>query len=166
MIKNIAFYHFFKPDFDLETAKDALRLRMLELGIRGSILLAQEGINGSFAGPDQEMDVFMTFLLETVHLKNPVLKISYTDDIPFKRTLVKVKPEIVAEPGKDPVNLKESPAPHLPPEELNQWLKENKDIVLLDTRNDYEFEAGRFKNAVHLGTKHFADFEEDLKKAP
>ena len=167
MIKNIAFYHFFKPSGDLETAKDALRQRMLNLGIRGSILLSkEEGINSFFAGPSQDVDTFIEFLLQTIKIENPILKISYTDDIPFKRTLVKIKDEIVADPGPHHPDLENKPAPYVSPEELDVWYAQGKDMVIIDTRNDYEYEMGHFENAVHLGTKNFAEFEEDLKKTP
>ena len=94
------------------------------------------------------------------------LKISYSAKIAFKRSLVKVKPFIVAKPGKTPIDPIQDSAPYISPEEFHQWIKENKKMVVLDTRNDYEYQTGRFKNALHLGTKHFADFENDLQKAP
>ena len=167
MIKNIAFYHFFKPSGDLETIKDSLRQRMLNLGIRGSILLSkEEGINSFFAGPEDKVDIFIEFLLHSIQVKNPTFKVSFTDDIPFKRTLVKIKNEIVADPGPHHVDLENKPAPYVSPEELDAWYAQGKDMVIIDTRNDYEFEMGRFKNAVHLGTKNFAEFEDDLKKVP
>jgi len=165
-IKNVAFYTFFKPNFELEHIRAILHQRMLELKIKGSILLAPEGINCSLAGKTEEMDAFLQFLFETIGITNAALKISYSKEIPFKRSLVKVKEYIVAKPGETPIDLAEDAAPYISPEEFHQWLKENKKMVVLDTRNDFEYEVGRFKNALHLGTKHFADFEEDLQKAP
>ncbi len=164
--KNIAFYSFFKPSFELEPARDLLRVRMQELGIKGTILLAAEGINCSLCGLPEQMDAFLEFLLQTIGISTPELKTSYSDALVFKRSLVKVKPYIVAAPGQTPVDPTEEGAPYLSPEELHQWMKEGRPMVLLDTRNDYEYELGRFQNAAHLGTKHFADFEGDLQKAP
>ena len=165
-IKNIAFYSFFKPSFNLEHARDVIQHRMGELKIKGSILLAQEGINCSLSGITEGMDTFLQFLLKTIGITNPKLKISYSEEIPFKRSLVKVKPFIVAKPGKTTIDLTEDSAPYISSEELHQWIKNNKIMVVLDTRNDFEYQAGRFKNSLHLGTKHFADFEGDLQKAP
>ena len=166
MIKNISFYHFYKPSYYLLTAQKALLKKMKELGIRGTILLAKEGINTSFAGPREQADLFLEFLIQTIKVPNLNLKISYSQEIPFLRAVVKIKPHIVAPPGKTPIdNLKDS-APFLSPEDLDQWIQEGKKMILLDTRNDYEYQAGRFKNSSHLGTKHFRDFEGDLQKAP
>ncbi len=164
--KNIAFYAFFKPTFELDTAREILLNRMRDLNIKGTILLAQEGINCSLCGITAQMDAFLPFLLETIKITDPALKISYSEDMSFKRTLVKIKPFIVAKPGDTPINPVEESAPYISPEEFHQWLKNNKKMVVLDTRNDYEYQVGRFKDALHLGTKHFADFEADLQKAP
>lgn len=166
MIKNIAFYHFFKPSFDLKSAKDALLKRMKELNIKGSILLcADEGINSFFAGRIEDVDAFIESLLETIRVTDPVFKVSFTPDVPFKRSLVKIKTEIVADPGPHD-DLEKTPAPYLSPEELEAWYNEGREMIVLDTRNDYEYEIGHFKDAVHLGTQHFATFEEDLKRTP
>jgi UPF0176 protein len=165
-IKNIAFYAFFKPSFDLELVRSALLLRMRELSIKGTILLATEGINCSLCGTIEEMDKFLAFLCQTVGISTPELKVSFSDNIPFKRTLVKIKPYIVAKPGDTPIDPMQEPAPYVSPEKFHQWIKDNKDMIILDTRNDYEYEVGRFKNSIHLGTKHFSKFEGDLSKAP
>jgi UPF0176 protein len=86
--------------------------------------------------------------------------------MPFKRSLVKVKAFIVAAPGDTPLDLALDSAPYISPEEFHQWIKDNKKMLVLDTRNDFEYEVGRFQNSLHLGNKHFAEFEEDLQKAP
>jgi UPF0176 protein len=165
-IKNIAFYAFFKPDFDLDHAQKVLRDRMGELKIKGTILLGPEGTNCSLSGVTEQMDVFLQFLFKTVRIATPELKISYSQEIPFKRSLVKIKPYIVAKPGNTPIDLTQDAAPYISPEDFHQWIKDNKKMVLLDTRNDFEHQVGRFKDSLHLGTKHFADFEGDLQKAP
>ena len=165
-IKNIAFYAFFNPSFELKLARGILRDRMVELGIKGTILMAQEGINCSLSGLSEKMDIFLPFFFNTIGINDPELKISFSKEIAFKRSLVKIKPYIVAKPGITPVNPTKDLAPHVSPEELHKWIKENKKIVLLDTRNDYEYDLGRFKNSLHLGTKRFSDFEKDLSKAP
>jgi UPF0176 protein len=165
-VKNIAFYSFFKPSYELGFAKNVLKKRMLELHVKGTILLAEEGINCSVSGTIEEMDTFLLFLFDTIGASNPELKISYSEKTIYKRTLVKIKEHIVAAPGETPINPTEDEAPYISPEEFHQWLTDNKKMVVLDTRNDYEFEIGRFKDSHHLGTKHFASFEEDLQKAP
>jgi UPF0176 protein len=163
-IKVIAFYHFFEPDYNLEVMRMTLRRRMIELGIKGSILLANEGINGSLAGISEDMDLFIEFMIKNFKV-SPTLKISYCNKIPFKRSLVKIKPVIVCAPGSTQIDLQNSTS-YLSPSELHRWIEEGKKMILLDTRNDYEYDEGRFKGSVHLGTRHFADFEKDLDKAP
>lgn len=165
-IKNIAFYAFFKPNYDLKQVQDAFYKRMKVLGIKGTILIAPEGLNCSLSGVVENIDLFLQFLFETIGIKSPQIKVSYSDEIPFKRIRVKIKPFIVAEPGKTPIDLTKDSAPYISPEEFHQWIKENKKMVVLDTRNDFEYKVGRFKDSLHLGTRHFADFEADLNTAP
>ena len=165
-IKNIAFYAFFKPAFELGAARDLLLHRMQELDIKGTILLAPEGINCSLSGITDAMDAFLKFLFEITGIRDPELKISYGEKIAFKRSLVKVKSYIVAKPGTTPVDPTRDTAPYISPEKFHQWIKDNKKMVVLDTRNGYEYQLGRFKNSLHLDICHFADFEGSLQNAP
>jgi UPF0176 protein len=165
-IKNVAFYAFFTPTFDLGTARGILHHRMGELNIKGTILLGPEGINCSISGNIEKTDAFLEFLFKTTGIAKPEIKTSFSKEVPFKRIVVKLKPHIVAKPGKTPVDLTQDTAPYISPEDFHQWIKDNKKMVVLDTRNAFENKAGRFKDSFHLGTKHFADFEEDLQKAP
>lgn len=165
-IKNIAFYKFFKPNFDLAATRDILRGQMCQLGIKGTILLGPEGINASLSGIEPAMDNFLDFLLKSTGILNPAIKISYSPTIPFKRSMVKIKPYIVHDPGPTAIDPLNDTAPYISPEEFHQWMTENKKMVVLDTRNDYEYQAGRFRGSLHLGTRHFADFEGNLQSAP
>jgi UPF0176 protein len=165
-IKNIAFYAFFKPAFELKTARGLLLDSMRKLDIKGTILLAPEGVNCSLSGITDKMDVFLPFLFDTFGIPEPELKISYSKKIAFKRSMVKVKPYIVAKAGATSIDPTRDYAPYISPEEFHQWLKNNKKMIVLDTRNDYEYKVGRFKDSLHLGTKHFADFEGNLQNAP
>ena len=165
-IKNIAFYAFFNPSYDLGLTRDTLCAHMREFGIKGTILLAPEGINCSLCGLTADMDNFLKILFTIIDITSADLKVSFSQEMSFKRSLVKVKSYIVAKPGITPIDPREDTAPYISPETLHQWVKDQKKIVLLDTRNDYEFHVGRFKDSLHLGTRHFTDFESDLQKAP
>lgn len=149
----------------MEIMRMALRLRMIELEIKGSILLASEGINATVAGPHHKLDLLINFLFEKAHI-NPPLKISYCENVPFKKILVKIKPFIVCEPDQSPRDLLKHKIPYISPEELHTKIQRNENFILLDTRNDYEYQEGHFKGSIHLGTHHFADFGKDLEKAP
>lgn len=147
--------------------REVLLNRMKELSVKGTILLSPEGINCSLSALSENMDAFLPFFLGKIGLKNPEIKVTLSEHNSFKRSLVKVKEHIVPSPGETSVDLlAEKPAPFISPEEFHEWLQDNKEIIVLDTRNDYEFEVGHFKNSVHLGTKNFSRFEEDLQKAP
>ncbi len=164
-VKNIAFYAFFKPTYDLKAARELLHHQMREQKVKGTILLSLEGINCSLSAATANMDTFLGLLFKTIGVTNPEIKISYSHQIAFKRDLVKVKPFIVAQPGLTPIDLNLDTAPYISPEEFHRWMEKNKEMIVLDTRNDFEYHVGRFKDARHLGTRHFADFEEDLQKA-
>jgi predicted sulfurtransferase len=92
-------------------------------------------------------------------------KYSLSAHQPFKRMLVKIKKEIIAfgVDGIDPVN---KPAPRLAPAELKAWLDEGRDVVLLDTRNDYEVKLGTFHNAKVIGVDHFRQFPTAVAALP
>ena len=165
-VKNIAFYQFFLPAYDLDVCRLKLLNRMRDLNIKGTILLAHEGVNCSLSALTEAMDQFLEFFFQTIKISNPEIKISFSDEIPFKRSLVKIKPYIVAKPGPTPIDMTKDSAPFISPEEFHQWVKDNKMMIVLDTRNDYEYDVGRFKDSVHLGTKHFSKFENDLEKIP
>lgn len=143
-----------------------LHRKMRELGIRGTLLLAPEGINAGYSGPPEPLDAFTKFLIQEIGISPPVLKVSWSEKIAFSRALVKIKKHIVPPPGSTKIDLATDSAPYLAPEELHQWIESGKKMVLLDTRNGYEFQLGRFSGSQHLGTRHFSKFENDLKHAP
>lgn len=165
-IKNIALYKFFKPDFDLEQVRELFIEHLRELGVKGSILLSPEGINLSLSGESEKVDAFLEFLYATAGLVEPDVKVSYSDKIALQRIRVRIKPHIVPAPGVTELDMTKDFAPKLSPEQFHQWLQEHKEMVILDTRNEFEYQVGHFENSLHLGTKHFSDFENDLQKAP
>ena len=165
-IKNIAFYTFFKPTYDLVQCRMDIIGYMQTLGIKGTILLAVEGINCSLCGTISAMDDFLVFLFKKTGIQPPDIKISFSKTLSFKRALVKIKPFIVAKPGKTPIDPSQEHAPYVSPKEFHEWITNNKDMIILDTRNDYEYTLGHFNNALHFGTKHFSNFEEELNKFP
>ena len=93
------------------------------------------------------------------------LHISYCSTSPYKRLKVKLKKEIITlrQPSVNPVAAR---APSIKPETFKQWLDENRDITILDTRNDYEINVGAFDNAVNLHLNDFCDFNQAAKKIP
>ncbi len=140
---------------------DAVKARLLPhaqaLGLKGTMLLAPEGINAFLAGPETTVRTFLSILDDDARFANLDIKESWSDTIPFRKMLIKVKDEIISfrQHGLNPA---ENPAPAMSAQELKARLDRGEDIVLLDTRNDVEVETGTFKNAVFWGNKNFTEF--------
>jgi UPF0176 protein len=141
-------------------APAALRETVLPLararGIKGTILLAHEGINATIAGPDEAIRWMLAWLRSDPRFADLVSKESYAGDIPFGRLKVKVKREIVTlrRPEADPTK---RVGTYVKPEDWNA-LVSDPDVVVLDTRNAYEVGIGTFRNAVDPGTRAFSEF--------
>lgn len=161
-IENIASYKFIALN-ELPTLRAQLLALCEALQLKGTILLSEEGINLTLAGTPTNMAAFKTELTADPRFADLVFKISYSGFQPFKRLKVKLKKEIITlrNPSVRPL---ESRAPSISPAELKQWLDERRDITLLDTRNDYEVEAGTFSGAVNLHLNDFCEFAKTTNK--
>jgi len=157
---NLTGYLFFKLESP-ESLRDLLLPAARRLGLRGTIILASEGINLSLAGEEGPLRAFVQEM--SAHgVPEFELKESYSQIQPHKRMLVKVRPEIVTLrfEGVDPAAV---PAPYIEAKELKVWLDEDRDFLLLDTRKAFEFEMGSFDRAVNLGGKHFSEFPKEVE---
>jgi RluA family pseudouridine synthase len=163
-IVNVAAYKFVTLD-GLRQRRTELRRICKRLGLRGTILLSDEGINLFVAGTRGAVDALLRFLRADPLLANLDIKESFSDHQPFNRMLVKVKTEIIAF-GVNEVKPAEYTSKKLPPERLRQWLDQGKPVTLLDVRNDYEIRLGTFQNAVTLGIDNFRDFPQAARKLP
>ncbi|WP_262297534.1 oxygen-dependent tRNA uridine(34) hydroxylase TrhO [Microvirga sesbaniae] len=165
MTYKVAALYQFVPLPDFRELKDPLHRICLDLGIRGTLLLAQEGINGTVAGPDGALDALMAQLRDGAlfqgRLDNLELKFSTAAEIPFKRMKVRLKKEIVTlgDPQTDPLR---RVGTYVSPADWNRLLEE-PGIVLLDTRNDFEVEMGTFAGAVDPRIKRFSQFKDFVK---
>jgi UPF0176 protein len=153
-ILNAAAYKFVSLA-DLPGLRASLRERALGLALKGTILLAPEGINLFLAGAGNGLEAFLAFLIADRRFAGMPIKRSYSAEQPFNRMLVKIKREIVAlrRPDIDPAR---NPAPRLDPRELKRWLDEGRELLLLDTRNRFEVELGTFDSAVGLDLNSFS----------
>lgn len=163
---NVAGYKFItlKPA-QLTELQDQLKQKAHQQQIKGTILLSHEGINLFLAGTPQAIQIFSHFLGEFLFFADIQLKISHSECMPFKRLHVRIKKEII-KMNVDEINPIEKTAPYIEATQLNRWLSENKEMVLLDTRNDFEFSMGSFTNAVHLNLKSFNHFPDAVKNLP
>jgi UPF0176 protein len=130
--------------------------------IKGTILLAQEGINGTIAGSRQQIDVVLAFLRNDSRFADIEHKESYTEIPPFERLKIKLKPEIVTL-GLPEVNPSEKVGTYIKPENWNELIS-NPEVTVIDTRNDYEITIGTFKGAENPQTQIFRDFPEYVQK--
>jgi UPF0176 protein len=166
MTCNISAYQFVTLSAEqLPTLQAELKTRAISLDLKGSILLSTEGINLFVAGTDTAIESFKAFLESYPYFKDLPYKASPSQAQPFSRMLVKIKKEIISM-GIDSVEPSKHTAPYVDAETLKTWYENNKDMVILDTRNDYEIALGKFENAVELDIKSFRDFPEAIKKLP
>jgi UPF0176 protein len=131
-------------------------------GIKGTILLALEGVNGTVAGSQTAIDALIVFLEQTMHFGTIEYKLSYDDLMPFHRMKVKLKKEIVTI-GKPEANPTQKTGIHVKPEDWNALLND-PEVILLDTRNDYEVSIGTFKKAINPKTTNFREFPEYVEQ--
>ena len=162
-IVNIAAYKFVGLN-DLPALRDALKSRCLALQLKGTILLAAEGINLFLAGNETSVAVFKSELQHDKRFAEIPFKESRSDAQPFGKLLVRIKKEIIPF-GKPEINPAEQPAERLSARTLKAWLDEGRDVVLLDTRNAFEIKHGTFANAKDFAIDHFRDFPQAANAA-
>lgn len=156
-----ALYHFVILE-DYETLRQPLLDLMLENNIKGTLLLAREGINGTVAGSQAAIDNLLNWLRSDSRLADVRQKVSYDDVMPFYRTRVKLKKEIVTM-GVEGIDPNHVVGTYVKPEDWNALISD-PDVTLIDTRNDYEVGIGTFKDAVNPSTETFRQFPDFVKK--
>lgn len=124
------------------------------IGLKGRILVASEGINGSVSGTPEQVDAYKQLLLNDVRFHGIEFKEDACLMHPFNKMQVKVKPELVR--FEQPVSYKDA-GEHLSPEAFME-MAQQPDVIVLDARNDYESHVGKFKNALTPAIKTFREF--------
>ncbi len=154
MFRVCALYRF-TPFADPAALKPPLLAACEAAGVRGTLLLAHEGINGTIAGPDAGMDAVLAHIRALPGCADLDVKESRAETMPFHRTKVRVKAEIVTmgEPAIDPLDA----GHYVEPADWNALIADPK-TILIDTRNDYEVAVGTFAGAVDPATRTFRDF--------
>jgi UPF0176 protein len=161
LIRIITFYEFRDiAQDDLAALKIKIRARMHELGIKGTIILAREGFNSTVSGLSDSLEQFISELEEIFDTKLNV-KESFHKQWPFRRAEVKVKPEIVTLKKRVEIGL--GKGTHVSASKWNEIISDEETVVL-DTRNDYEFQTGTFERAINPQTKHFSELPEFVEK--
>ncbi len=153
------FYKFIELS-DLPELKDAWKAECSRLGLKGTILIAPEGINVALAGAQEQIDAFISFVKLDQRFADVIPKISVTKAPPFRRMEVKIKRWIIRFAEQNDPNVRDIlDAPRLTPQETYELIQKNPDdVIFIDTRNDYETETGAFQGAVKLPLKCFTEF--------
>jgi UPF0176 protein len=155
MIWHDAFYRFVKID-DPNGLVATLEHLCEQAGVLGSILVAEEGLNGMLAGTEVQLKVVHDWLESDPRFTKMLVKRSACEDTPFKRLKIKLKNEIVPL-GLPNIDATSKTGVNVSPLEWRDLIQRS-DVVVLDNRNSFEYELGHFKNAIDPGVQHFRDF--------
>lgn len=156
-----AMYRFVRLD-DFEALRAPLHRVMLDNQVKGTLLLAREGVNGTIAGSRQGVDAVMTWLRSDTRLASIEVKESCTDDNPFYRTKVKLKNEIVTM-GIDDIDPCHIVGTYVRPQDWNALISD-PEVLVIDTRNHYEYQIGTFERALNPDTESFREFPEFVER--
>ena len=163
-VVNIAGYKF-EP---LEDPVELVRIyqqKCDELKLKGTMLISKNGINFSLAGTNEATETFIAILEKDNRFLNIPLKVTYSETQPFRRMKVRLKKEIISLGRKD-ITPRGLTGKRISPQDLKNLLDNREDVLVLDTRNEYETRVGKFENAIDLNLDTFRDFPEAIESLP
>jgi UPF0176 protein len=156
-----AFYHFTElPDY--ESLQNPLKEFCNAHQLKGTILLAKEGINSTIAGSRDAIDAVLAYLREDPRLQNLEHKESYCQGVPFQRMKVRLKKEIVTL-GVPDIDPRYRVGTYVEPKDWNELIAD-PDVIVIDTRNIYEVEFGTFKGAINPNLETFGEFPQYVQE--
>ena len=161
---NIAGYKFERLD-SLDMLIPEFQDKCDELELKGSVYLSPRGINFSISGTEANIEKYIEFMESDSRFLNIPLKRTYSETQPFRRMKVRLKKEIISL-GRDDIDPRELTGEYVSPQELLSMYENNEDVVVLDTRNEYETRVGLFENAVDLQLDTFRDFPKAIEQLP
>ena len=161
---NVAGYKF-EPLENLDSLIPEFQNKCDELGLKGSVYLSPNGINFSIAGTEENVDIYIKFMEEDSRLRDIPLKKTFSETQPFRRMKVRLKKEIISL-GRDDINPSELTGDYISPRELFEIYEKKEDVIVLDTRNEYETRVGLFENAIDLQLDTFRDFPSAIETLP
>ena len=156
-----AFYKFVVLE-NLENRRDFLLELCRENHVKGTILLASEGINATITGEANALHRVLDVLKNDVQIGDLSVKFSRHETPPFARLKVKIKAEIVTL-GMPQINPTKVVGTYVKPKDWNDLISQ-EDVLVLDTRNDYEVEVGTFDGAINPQTQSFRQFPDAIEK--
>ena len=163
-ILNVAGYKF-EPLKDLDSLIPQFQNKCDELELKGSVYLSPNGINFSIAGTKENVNTYIKFMEQNPKFKDIPLKKTFSATQPFRRMKVRLKKEIISL-GRDDINPKEITGEYISPRELFEIYENKEDVIVLDTRNEYETRVGAFENSIDLQLDTFRDFPSAVQTLP
>jgi UPF0176 protein len=165
-ILNVAAYRFVALP-DAPALREALLVRATDAGLKGTVLLAEEGLNLNLAGAAQPLLDFMAWLQQDARLHGLPMKESWSDTLPYRHLRIKVKREIIRM-DSPAIRPSDGRAPSIDATTLARWLlaghcDEGRPLVMLDARNGFEVDAGAFDGAVDWRLHSFTDFPQAVQ---
>ncbi len=158
----ILLYYCYTPIEDPEVFREQHHLFCLSLDIKGRIIVASEGINGTVSGTVENCRKYMEALQNDSRFASIDFKVEPYHQHSFQKLHVRVKPEIVHS-GLNHINPNQQTGTYVEPSDFKK-LKDDKDVVILDVRSNYEHKMGKFKNAITLDIENFRDFPDKVKE--
>ncbi|ANU09947.1 putative rhodanese-related sulfurtransferase [Planococcus antarcticus DSM 14505] len=160
---NVLLYYKYVEVEDPETFADEHLAACKELELKGRILVSNEGINGTCSGTIEQTEAYMEMLKSDSRFSDTVFKIDATEGHAFKKMHVRAKKEIVHLGLGEDINPNELTGTYLEPVEFYKQMQE-QDTVVLDARNDYEYDLGHFRNSVRPDIENFRDLPEWIRE--
>ncbi|MBG9544322.1 rhodanese-related sulfurtransferase [Cytobacillus firmus] len=152
----VLLYYMYVPIEDPEEFAREHKAFCNELGLKGRILVANEGINGTVSGPVEQTDRYMEAMKQDPRFAEMVFKIDEADGHAFPKMKVRARSELVTLRLEDDVNPNELTGKYLEPKEFFERLQD-EDTIVLDARNDYEYDLGHFRGAIRPDIENFRD---------
>ena len=163
-VLNIAGYKF-EPLYDFEVLVPEFQSVCNDLELKGSVYLSPNGINFSLAGSKESIEEYLHFMEQDKRFLDIPLKKTYSETQPFRRMKVRPKKEIISL-GRADINPRELTGGYVTPKQLYSMYENNDDVIVLDTRNEYETRVGLFENAIDLQLDTFRDFPDAIEQLP
>lgn len=162
---DVILYYNFQSIKDSEQFCADHKRKCLSLDLLGRVYIAGEGINGTLAGTKENIQKYKQYLHSFSGFEGTEFKESQCAYIPFRKLIVKVRPEIVTLKAQEQIDLSRGKGKRLLPDEWRKILESDEEYVLIDARNNYEWEIGHFENAVLPDIENFFDFPQWVDQA-
>ena len=159
---NVLLYYCYTAIEDPAAFREEHHRYCLDHGLRGRIIVAPEGINGTLSGYTQACETYMQMLKADPRFAHTHFKVAPSHQHAFQKLYVRVKPEIVYA-GLPHINPNQRTGEYVDPQALQQ-MRQKEDVVLVDVRSNYEHQLGKFKDAITLDINHFRQFADQVER--